>query len=284
MKIKSFAKVNLYLDIIGKRPDGYHELVTLMCPVGLFDTLRLTFQTPGITVSCDHPDVPGGKDNLAYTAARRFFRFADLPDAGVAVEIEKRIPAGAGLGGGSSNAAAVLSGLNAHFGFPLSHEQLLEIGKTIGADVPFFIYDKPAVASGIGDIITPLPGLPPLPVVLVYPGQILPTRDVYKNFNLGLTKKEKIHTKSIFKLDWGENVHKLLFNALEDAAFELRPQAAEAKARLLETGAKGALMTGSGSSVYGIYNDPETARKACRRLSRYQEGQGWQVFQTWLRV
>ncbi len=277
MEIKSFAKVNLYLDIIGKRPDGYHELVSLMCPIALHDTLAVSFDTHGIQVSCDHPDVPGGPENIAYTAASRFFSAAAIPGAGVAITIRKTIPIGAGLGGGSSNAAAVLIGLNRHFGYPLSPETLLETGKAIGADVPFFICGKPAVARGIGDILTPFSGLNPLPLVLVYPRHILSTRDVYKNFNLTLTKKEKIHTKNIFKLDWGTNIDRLLFNALEPAAFTLSPQIAEVKRKLLDSGAAGALMSGSGSSVYGIYRDPETAEKAFSLLSRQRR---WQVFCT----
>ncbi|MFO8111515.1 MAG: 4-(cytidine 5'-diphospho)-2-C-methyl-D-erythritol kinase [Desulfosalsimonadaceae bacterium] len=277
MKIKAFAKVNLYLDIVGKRRSGYHELVTLMCPIGLYDTLRLSFETRKINVSCDHPDVPGGPENIAHKAASRFLAASGRPNNGVAIEIKKNIPVGAGLGGGSSDAAAVLSGLNMHFGSPLPSEALLEIAKTIGSDVPFFLYGKPAVAEGIGEIVTPFPGLRPLPIVLVYPRHILSTRAVYKNFNLALTKKEKIHTKNIFKLDWGTNLHRLLFNALEPSAFALSPQIREMKDILLDSGAAGALMSGSGSSVYGIYNESETAEKAFNRLSRQNR---WQVFYT----
>ncbi len=281
MKIKSFAKVNLYLDIVGKRADGYHELVTLMCPIELCDTLRLSFNTNQITVSCNHPDVPEGTENIAYKAAVRFLETAGRPGDGVKIDIKKIIPIGAGLGGGSSNAAAVLSGLNAHFGSPLSASVLMDIGKTIGADVPFFIYGKPAVATGIGEIITPLPHLRPSFVVLVYPRHILSTRAVFKNFNLTLTKKEKIHTKNIFKLDWNTNIHGLLFNALESSAFTLSPMIREIKETLLDSGADGALMSGSGSSVYGIYDNPETAEKAYNLLSRQRR---WQVFNTRLRV
>jgi 4-diphosphocytidyl-2-C-methyl-D-erythritol kinase len=278
LKISAFAKVNLYLDIIGKRSDGYHELVTLMCPIALSDTISLKFDTADISVSCNHPNVPEGPKNIAHTAARRFFRaFEGSRQPGVHIDIDKNIPVGAGLGGGSSNAAAVLTGLNQHFNSPLSRKCLIQIGKTLGSDVPFFLHDTPAIATGLGDIITPFQGLPPYPIVLIYPGYLLPTPDVYKNFKLGLTKLEKIHTKNIFKLDWRTNVDELLFNALETSAFELCPEIAAAKEKLMESGAAGALMTGSGSSVFGIYNDPETAERACRFLSQEPR---WQVFHT----
>ena len=281
MKIKAFAKVNLYLDIIGKRADGYHELVTLMCPINLHDTIHLSFETSDIRVACNHPDVPDSQRNIAHTAARRFLRYAGRSNDGVRIKIEKNIPVGAGLGGGSSNAAAVLTGLNTYYGSPLSLETLLEIGQTIGADVPFFIYGKPAIATGIGEIITLFEGLPPLPLVLIYPGVILSTIDVYKNFNLGLTKNEKIHTKNIFKLDWNASAPKLLFNALENVAFGLCPEVMKVKEKLLESGAEGALMSGSGSSVYGIYKDGEASKNAFHRL---QQQKRWKVFNTRLLI
>lgn len=277
MKINAIAKVNLYLDVTGKRPDGYHELVTLMCPIKLSDTIRLDFDTSDITVSCDHPDVPNGERNIAYTAADLFFKAFGPSKPAVKIEIEKKIPVGAGLGGGSSNAAAVLSGLNINFGSPFSLDDLAKMGKSIGSDVPFFLYGGPAVATGIGDIITPLKNLPPYPIVLIYPRYVLSTFDVYKNFKLGLTKTEKIHTKNIFKLDWNVDLPMLLFNALEHSAFELHPQIAEAKKSLIDSGAAGALMSGSGSSVFGIYHDVDTAEKAWRFLSRQNP---WQVFCT----
>lgn len=281
MKIKAFAKVNLYLDIVGKRADGYHELITLMCPIELCDTLQISFETHEISVSCDHPAVPNGPENIAHTAARRFFRAAAPPVDGVTIEIEKNIPVGAGLGGGSSNAAAVLSGLNACFDSPLSPEALHRLGKTIGADVPFFLYNTPAVATGIGDVITPFSRLRPSSLVLVYPRYLLSTYDVYKNFNLGLTKNEKKNTKDIFKLDWSARTPKLLFNALEPVAFELCPQIKTIKRELLNAGAQGALMSGSGSSVYGIFSNPKTAENAFTLLSTQPERE---VFHTRLRV
>ncbi len=283
MKIQAHAKINLYLDITGKRPDGYHELVTLMCPIGLCDILDISFETPDIRVTCDHPGIPEGPDNIAHVAAVRFFEAAGRPGSGVSVRIRKNIPVGAGLGGGSSNAAAVLRSLNDHFGRPLPSAKLHEIAVSAGADVPFFLLGKPALATGIGDILEPVSHLQSHPLILIYPGQPLATRDVYKNLKLGLTKSEKIPKKSIFKPDRDTNVERFLFNALEPPAFELCPPAETAKARLIVTGASGALLSGSGSTVFGLYKDEKTASDAFHRLSDKPGGSGepgWRVFYT----
>lgn len=286
MKIQSPAKINLYLEVTGKRPDGYHELITLMCPIGLCDILEVSFETTDIRVTCDHPDVPEGPANIAHAAAARFFEAAGR-SGGVSVRIRKNIPAGAGLGGGSSNAATVLRTLNEHFGNPLSSAKLHEIAVSTGADVPFFLLGKPALATGIGDILVPVPGVHSYPIILIYPGQALATRDVYKNLKLGLTKSEKIPKKSIFKPDRDTDAERRLYNALEPPAFELCPPAETAKARLIETGAAGALLSGSGSTVFGIYKDENTASDAYHRLTGKHGAEpgetgdpGWRVFYT----
>ena len=283
MKIQSPGKINLYLEVTGKRPDGYHELITLMCPIGLCDILELSFETSDIRVTCDHPDVPEGPANIAHVAAVRFFEAAGRPGNGVSVRIRKNIPVGAGLGGGSSNAAAVIRSLNVYFGRPLSPAKLHEIAVSTGADVPFFFLEKPALATGIGDILEPVSHLQPHPLILIYPGQPLATRDVYKNLKLGLTKSEKTPKKSIFRPDRDTDVERFLFNSLEPSAFELCPPAETAKAGLIETGASGALLSGSGSTVFGLYKDEKTASEAFHRLSNKpgESGKsGWRVFYT----
>lgn len=280
MEIAAPAKINLYLDVTGKRPDGYHELVTLMCSIGVYDTVRLNFDAPDIRVFCPHPDVPEDGTNVACRAAALFFAKTGI-SSGVHIAIEKTIPVGAGLGGGSSDAAAVLTGLNRHFGEPFSGDDLLRISAAIGADVPFFIPGKPVVATGIGEKLAPLPLTRSYPVVLIYPGIPLSTAAVYKNLNFGLTKNEKKNTKTIFELDWDASAPKFLYNALEPAAFQLCPQIQVAKAELLANGAAGALMSGSGSSVYGLFTNESEAEKAHRHLSGHP---GWRVFRTQLRV
>ncbi|MFP4158119.1 MAG: 4-(cytidine 5'-diphospho)-2-C-methyl-D-erythritol kinase [Desulfobacterales bacterium] len=284
MEIQAPAKINLYLDVVGRRSDGYHELVSLMCLIEIHDTLRFSFATAhhpgGIAVECSHPGVPPGRNNIAYRAASEFFTETGINPPGVAISIEKRIPVGAGLGGGSSNAAAVLRGLNSYFGHPVSAGRLMELGCSLGADVPFFLFGRPAVATGIGEKLSEFQGLPSIPVVVVYPGRPLSTAEVYKKFNLALTKSEKINKNFIFKPGWvADDVSKQLFNALEKTAVELCPEIGEAKKALLSSGAAGAVMTGSGSSVFGIYADTHCAESAYRRLSGQDR---WRVFRTQL--
>ena len=150
MKILSPAKINLFLQITGRRNDGYHDLVTLMCCVGLYDTVSLVFGAKETTVACDHPNVPEDETNLAFGAASLFLKALNKNE-GVKIFIQKQIPVAAGLGGGSSNAAAVFLGLNRYYGYPFSTEELMSMGLSIGADVPFFIFQRPAIASGIGE-------------------------------------------------------------------------------------------------------------------------------------
>ncbi len=281
MEIFAYAKINLILEVIGKRSDGYHELITLMCAIGLHDTVRLFFEGNRITLSCSHPDIPADHTNLAHIAARRFFDAIGHEDGGVHIEIDKVIPTGAGLGGGSTDAAAVLTALNRHYGQPLSTDRLMTIAASIGADVPFFIFGKPAVATGIGDVLTPYPNLPPFHLVLIYPAMAVSTAQVYKKLNLRLTKNKKIPKRNIFELDWETGIQKQLHNDLEPAASTLCPDIDDAKRQLLANGAAGALMSGSGSSVYGLFTDPDSANQAYKVISRYRR---WQAFLTQLRV
>ncbi|MEJ2656469.1 MAG: 4-(cytidine 5'-diphospho)-2-C-methyl-D-erythritol kinase [Desulfobacterales bacterium] len=169
MKILSPAKINLFLNILGKRIDGYHDLMSLMCCIGLYDTVSLHIGNPNITVSCDHPLVPVDESNLAAVAAHLFLKTLKKNE-GLKIVIQKQIPVSAGLGGGSSNAAAVLLGLNRYYDYPFSKEALMSMGLSIGADVPFFIFGSPAIATGIGDKLKAYPGLEKLSILLVSPG------------------------------------------------------------------------------------------------------------------
>ncbi len=266
MHIHSPAKINLYLEVTGKRTDGYHNLNTLMCCIGLHDSIRLSFDKPRITLHCSHPDVPEDATNLACRAAKLFLDTIGSRD-GVHMELEKRIPIGAGLGGGSSNAASVLMALNGHFNSPLTQADLMTMGKTIGADVPFFIYGKPAVATGIGDILTPCPHLDPFAVVLIYPSVPVSTAEVYKKLNLRLTKTKKINTRFLFKQNRSHIALPFLFNDLEPVASHICPDIRQAKAALLRQNAISALMTGSGSAVFGLFENDDSALKAYGAIS-----------------
>ncbi|MEE8400357.1 MAG: 4-(cytidine 5'-diphospho)-2-C-methyl-D-erythritol kinase [Desulfobacterales bacterium] len=274
MTLLSPAKINLFLQVTGKRPDGYHDLVSLMCPVSLYDEISLTFERPTTTVTCSIPELPRDRRNLAYQAAERFFKAMDTA-AGVDIVIEKRIPVAAGLGGGSSNAAAVLLGLNRHYDTPFSEAHLMKMGLSIGADVPFFIYGRPAIATGIGEQIEPYHGLTtPSPVVLVFPGFGVSTEMVYNNLTLGLTNCEETITCTCLKQqDFNAEDH--LYNDLESVTVSKYPAILSVKEVLLRHGAKGALMSGSGPTVFGIFSEPGLAQNAAKIIS---ENRKWQVF------
>jgi len=273
MKILSPAKINLFLHVTGKRPDGYHDLVSLMCCVELYDTLSLKLGTGKISVICSDANVPENETNLAYRAALLFFKTLKRND-GVEISIEKQIPVAAGLGGGSSNAAAVFSGLNRYYGHPFSRNQLISMGHAIGADVPFFIYNKPAIASGIGDKLQTYKGLLKFKTLLVYPGFGISTAEVYKNLNLGLTKCKKNLRQ--FLLNYHAfDVESHLCNDLESAVESKYPEIFAAKEALLSHGAEGALMSGSGSTVFGLFSDDDKALGAKQAIDQKKN---WQLF------
>ncbi len=264
MDISSPAKINLFLQITGNRADGYHDILSLMCCIGLSDTIRLRLDEKTISLECAHPDVPKDASNLAWRAAKLFFDIYGS-GRGVHIALDKNIPVGAGLGGGSSNAAALLKGLNTHYGRPFSQPELMGMARSLGADVPFFILSKPAIASGIGDILEPYDHLTPYPLLLVFPPTPISTAEVYKK--LRLTENKKIINKIIFGSNWGTHALGLLYNDLEAAASAICPEIKEAKQALLQHGALGAAMSGSGSAVFGVFETFQKARKAFRAIS-----------------
>ena len=263
MEIESPAKINLFLHILGKRPDGYHELSTLMCCVTLYDMLSIDTGYKNISVSCTDPEIPTDEKNHAYRAADLFLKKLDKKD-GVRIHINKKIPVGGGLGGGSSNAAAVLSGLNKLFGNPFTLSEIMKMGLEIGADVPFFLFKKPALATGIGDNLEECPVKIPYKVLIIYPGFGVSTKDVYNNLNLRLTNCKKKLKSSPFEREFDPE---LLCNDLESVTASRHPEINEVKEALFKTGAKGALMSGSGSSVFGLFPDYDSAITANKALS-----------------
>jgi len=278
MKINSPAKINLFLHITGKRPNGYHDIHSLMCGIALYDTLTLDFRVPRIAVACAHPAVPEDETNIAHRAAGCFFDALRHP-GGVGIRIDKNIPVAAGLGGGSSNAASVLCGLNTHFGHPFSSRDLASLALTLGADVPFFIHQKPALATGVGENLELFMGIQPYPVVLIHPEIQVSTADVYKNLNLGLTNCEQKHKS--FHLNKGFNPVHHLCNDLETVTISWYPEISDIKKALLDQGALGSLMSGSGPTVFGIFSDSDQAKKAYKTLSTNQR---WSCFLTQLLV
>lgn len=277
MKILSPAKINLFLHVRGKRPDGYHELFSLMCCITLFDEILLRIDTGNsIQLACSHPGVPSDATNLAYRAARLFQEKLGS-SRGIDIRLTKNIPVAAGLGGGSGNAASVLLALNTVCGNPFSRARLMEMGLALGADVPFFIFQKPAIATGIGDILDHFRGELPYHFLLLYPEISVSTAEIYQNLNLTLTKDEKKPTSTHLKLTRFDPAHHLT-NDLETVTANKYPEIGMLKEKLLANGAIGALMSGSGPTVFGLFNDIDTAKSAKQALSCDTELKDIQLF------
>ena len=274
IRLQSPAKINLFLQVTGKRPDHYHELVSLMCPISLYDGVSLSFGHWPISVECSDPDVPDDETNIAYRAALLFLNTIKK-NIGIRISIDKHIPVAAGLGGGSSNAATVLIGLNRFFGAPLPQDRLMKLGASIGADVPFFIFNKPAIATGIGEKLESYDRLRPFRILLIFPGFGVSTAEIFKNLNLRLTNCEKILTKSVFNNGLFDARYHLC-NDLEPVTASRYTDIDSAKSSLLNHGAVGALMSGSGPTVFGLYSDSAKAQAAYCTIGKAHPG--WRLF------
>ncbi len=281
--IKSFAKLNLYLRILNKRKDNFHNLNTLFCRIDLADTLIFKKRQDGlIKISCKHPDVPDDKTNLCWRAAELLKREHKL-DFGIDIEIKKRIPVGAGLGGGSSNAAVVLLGLNRYWNLNLSKTRLAKIGAKIGSDVPFFIYDtKFALGSRRGDKIKPVASLGKLKLwfILIYPNLKVSTPRIYQKFDAfsGLTRTRcnvKMLTSELLKKGKALNAQ-CLINDLEIVTTSLYPVVNQVKKALSSMGLEKIMMSGSGPAVFALCNGRKQAQDLSRELAKAHKS--WQVF------
>jgi 4-diphosphocytidyl-2-C-methyl-D-erythritol kinase len=244
-----------------------------MCCVNLCDTIFLKFGLKNIRVESTHPQIPRDDANLAHRAAAVFFKALNV-NAGLKIFIDKSIPVAAGLGGGSSNAASVLKGLNQHYGYPFSRNELMSMGLGLGADVPFFLFGKPALASGIGEKLEPYAGSLPFHIVVVYPGFEVSTAEVFQNLNLGLTKCEK-KFKEPFSIKIGFDPGLHLCNDLEIVTASRYPEITSIKEQLIIRGALGALMSGSGPTVFGLFSDSGTAIRAKQALGKNSR---WDAF------
>lgn len=263
------AKVNYRLDVVGRRPDGYHDLRMIMQQVNLCDEITISRSvTPGIRVSCGAAHVPDGEENIAWKAARALLELSGA-DTGIEVHITKRIPVAAGLGGGSSDCATVLQGLNDLLELGLSRERLMEIGVRLGADVPFFLFGTTARAEGIGELLTPLAAIPSLWVVLVNPNVPVSTAWVYRN--LQLTRKEPL-AKLPDSFDDVAALCAVLSNDLESVTIPAFPVIGEIKELLRSLGAAAAMMSGSGPTVFGLFVEEAAARAAADAIGRQQPG------------
>lgn len=252
------AKINLYLDITGARADGYHLLETVMQSVDLCDIVTVSLTKSGISAFCTNPDIPQNEKNICYKAAKLFFE-RTASTQGAEIRIDKRIPDGAGLGGGSADAAAVLSALNTLSGLPLRDYELSELAARVGADVPFCLVGGTRVCKGIGDAVEPTEPLPKRFFLIVKPNFRCPTAEAYAKYD-----SSPVPSKKALKAfcNAGSRYPEELYNIFEEIYRDERIFAL--KTKLTETGAIGSSLTGSGSAVFGVYETAEQAISAAK--------------------
>ena len=284
IRLKARAKINIGLDVLRRREDGYHEVRMIMQTVGLYDQLTITkTQTSKIHVRTNLSYLPGNENNLVYKAAKLVTDTFSLP-GGVFIDLKKKIPVAAGMAGGRTDAASVLYGLNRIYGLGLKLEELMSLGVRLGADVPYCLMRGTALAEGIGEKLTPLPAMPECPVLIAKPGVSVSTKFVYENLHANSLRPEQ-HPDidaSIQAIQEGD-LHKIartMGNVLELVTIREHPVIGQIKEAMRRSGALNAMMSGSGPTVFGLYEDEKTAREACKSLRR--EGLARQVYLTYL--
>jgi 4-diphosphocytidyl-2-C-methyl-D-erythritol kinase len=259
LTVRAPAKVNLFLEVTARRPDGYHELRTLLVAVSLFDALTFA-PAAAIRLSCTDPALGTGPENLIVRAADALRRHAGIR-AGAAIALTKRIPVAAGLGGGSSDAAATLVGLNRLWKLRLGRDELARLAAGLGSDVPFFLRGPAAWCTGRGEVVTPWPVGRRLHLVLVRPPFGLSTADVYRRVDVPKRPATGMALKEAVKAGDADAVGRLLHNRLQAPALALRPELREWLGRLRAAKPLGSLVSGSGSTVYALARDPADARR-----------------------
>lgn len=274
MKIKAYAKINISLDIVGKREnDGYHLLRMIMQNIDLYDEIDINKQESGITLSCNKNYVPTDSKNLAYKAALLFKEKYDIKD-GVNINIIKNIPVSAGLAGGSTDGAAVLVAMNKLFNINASEKELMELGVSLGADIPYCIKGGTALCEGIGEEVTSLKPFKDKIIVLVKPGFGVSTKEVYKSFNI---EKARIHPRTegliaAMEDDNLEYVANNMKNLLENVTLRKHKVLIKIKEDMLRLGAVGSMMSGSGPSVFAFFDDMLKAQRCFEKMKEnYKE-------------
>lgn len=264
--LKGRAKINLTLDVVGKRENGYHDLEMIMQTINLYDTIYIRkTKVPGVRLKSNYSWLPTNEKNIAYRAAELFFEESGI-NGGVSIEIIKRIPVAAGLAGGSTDAATTLVGMNRLYETHYSKEKLMEMGLKLGADVPFCIARGTMLAEGIGEELTPLVPMPSTYVVLVKPSFGASTAAVYKNLDINNIKKHP-DTQCVINALAEGNVKMIaenMANVLEEVTIAMYPEIDEIKQAFMKHGAMGTMMSGSGSTVFGLFTTKEAAQKASR--------------------
>ena len=269
MKIKAYGKVNISLDVVGKREDGYHLLSMIMQNIDLYDEIEVEKQECGIILECNKSYVPVDNRNLAYKAAEIFKERYDIVD-GVKINIEKNIPVSAGLAGGSTDAAAVLKVMNKLFNVNATEEELMELGLKLGADIPYCIHGGTALCEGIGEIIMPIKPFRDKIVVLVKPAFGVSTKEVYKNFNL---EKVKQHPKTAEIINAIENddlnfVASNMKNLLENVTLRKHKILIKIKEEMNACGAINSMMSGSGPTVFAFFDDMLKAQRCFEKMKK----------------
>ena len=264
ISVKALAKINLGLDVIRRREDGYHEVCMVMQTIHLYDRLDIVKNTSGnITMETNISFLPTNENNLVYKAAKLLCDEFDIKD-GIHVNLQKRIPVAAGMAGGSTDAAAVLYGVNKIFDLGLSTQELMDRGVKIGADVPYCIMRGTALAEGIGEKLSPLPPMVKCPVLIAKPGINVSTKFVYENLKLNEHTVHPDMQKLIADIK-EKDLNKIardMGNVLENVTIPAYPVIAEMKEHMMEHGAVGAMMSGSGPTVFGLFDDENTAQAA----------------------
>lgn len=259
------AKINYVLDVISKRPDGYHDLRMIMQRVNLCDEITISHShSSSITVVCSSKTTPDGPKNIAWKAARALLDFTKS-SSGIHIQITKKIPVAAGLGGGSSDAASVLMGMNELLQLDVSDQTLMDIGSKLGADVPFFIFKKTALATGIGDKFSHINNIPKCWILLVNNGLRVSTAWVYRSLHLAHGRALNTLPESFESI---EQLVSFISNDLEDVTIPAFPILDEIKSQLISLGAIGSMMSGSGPTIFGIFKSFEEAESARREITK----------------
>lgn len=268
LQLKAYGKINLGLDVIRKRPDGYHDLDMIMQMVDVYDDIIIEKKAgEEIVVKADAAVLSNGKDNLAYMAAKMLFDEFGIK-SGVEITIHKRIPIAGGMAGGSSDCATTLIGINEMFNLGLSKQQLMERGVKLGADVPYCVLGGTAIARGIGEVLTPLPTPPQCHVIIAKPPISVSTAYVYGHIRPDeITKRPDIEqmTLAIKEQDLNK-LSDLLYNVMEEVTVSEYPVIEKLKSIMLENGALNSIMSGSGPTVFGLFDDREKAQAAMKAL------------------
>lgn len=273
LKIAAPAKINLFLEILGKRPDGYHEIETVMQGISLYDYISMEDYNKDIEFTCSNPNLSVGEDNLVLKAVRIFQKESRI-SRGVKIHLEKGIPVGAGLGGGSSDAVATLFGLNKLWQVGYDEKKLVSLAEKLGSDTPFFVFGNTAICKGRGELVTPYALPVPYNYIIIYPRFEVSTATVYKNFKIVLTKNLKDVSFLLQALASGnpERLGASLYNRLEDVVFSLYPNIEKIKKTLAKFDFCGTLLSGSGSALYGLCKGERDSKEIERQIKMLDVG------------